>query len=247
MSDYEAVSYGEMWGPYYDDIHVGIDSEVKLLVEYVGDPARALELGVGTGRVAIPLAQAGVSVTGIEISPDMIQRLRAKPGGDAIEIVQGDFAEVPVEDSFPLIYLPFNTLFTLLTQERQVECFRNVAERLEPGGRFVLDTFAPDVARYDAQHTRMAVSSISSNEEHAYEMAIHEPSQQRVVSHHVRRLKGGDTVVLPVTIRYVWPSEMDLMARLAGLSLEHRWDWYDKGPYTDWSLQYVSVYRRSDD
>ena len=247
MHDYEDSTYGDLWAPYYDQIHEGIDHEVNLLIGFAGDPPRALELGVGTGRVAIPLAEAGVEVAGIEISTDMIERLRAKPGGDAIQIIEGDFADVAVDGTYPLIYLPFNTLFNLPDQERQIECFRNVSTHLEPGGRFVLEAFLPDLERFDAHHTRMAVESISSNEEHGYELSIHEPRLQRVVSHHVRRLKGGETVVLPVTIRYAWPSEMDLMARLAGLELEHRWNWYDRTTFTDWSQQHVSVYRKAED
>ena len=149
-----------------------------------------------------------------------------------------------VEGTFPLVYLAFNTLFALLDQERQVDCFVNVARALEPGGRFVLDTFVPDLGRYDHLGTRMGVSSISSTDAHAYELAIHNAIDQTVVAHHVRRLEDGSTVVLPVTVRYAWPSEMDLMGRLAGLDLEERWGWYDRRPFTERSGQYVSVYRK---
>jgi SAM-dependent methyltransferase len=185
-----------------------------------------------------------VEVTGIEISDDMIALLRAKPGGSDIKVIKGDFADVEVEDTYPLVYLPFNTLFALTSQQRQVDCFRNVARALDPGGRFVLDTFVPDLRRYDHLGTRVGVSSISSNEAHAYELSIHNPLDQSVVSHHVRRLADGSTVVLPVTIRYAWAAEMDLMARLAGLDLEARWGWYDRRPFTEQSLQHVSVYRK---
>jgi hypothetical protein len=174
----------------------------------------------------------------------MIGLLRAKPGADQIRVIKGDFADVAVDVQFPLVYLPFNTLFALTEQERQIDCFRNVASALEPGGRFVLDTFVPDLRRFDHLGTRMGVSSISSNETHAYEMSIHNAVEQSVVSHHVRRLEDGTTVVLPVVVRYAWPAEMDLMARLAGLTLEARWGWYDKRPFTEQSLQHVSVYRK---
>jgi SAM-dependent methyltransferase len=159
-------------------------------------------------------------------------------------VIVGDFADVGVDETFPLVYLPFNTLFALLDQNRQVECFQNVARALEPGGRFVLDTFVPDLTRYDHLGTRMGVSSISSNEAHAYELAIHDPLGQTVVSHQVRRLEDGSTVVLPVTVRYAWPAEMDLMGLLAGLVLEDRWGWYDRRPFTERSGQHVSVYRK---
>ena len=244
MSDYDIGIYGKLWAPYYDDIHNEVGEETRLLKELAGDPPRALELGVGSGRVALPLSRAGVKVTGIEISDDMISLLRAKPGGDEIEIIQGDFADVAVDQTFPLICVPFNTLFSLVTQDRQAECFENAARALEPGGRFVLDTLFPDLEDYDNYNTKMAVSSISSNETHAYEVSIHDPVTQKVMSHLVRRLEDGSTVVLPVTIRYAWPSEMDLMARLAGLELENRYAWYDKRPYTDTSGQHVSVYRK---
>ena len=244
MSDYDIGIYGKLWAPYYDDIHNEVGEETRLLKELAGDPPRALELGVGSGRVALPLSRAGVKVTGIEISGDMISLLRAKPGGDEIEIIQGDFADVAVDQTFPLICVPFNTLFSLVTQDRQAECFENAARALEPGGRFVLDTLFPDLEDYDNYNTKMAVSSISSNETHAYEVSIHDPVTQKVMSHLVRRLEDGSTVVLPVTIRYAWPSEMDLMARLAGLELENRYAWYDKRPFTDTSGQHVSVYRK---
>jgi SAM-dependent methyltransferase len=245
MSDYQIETYGERWAPFYDSIYEEIDSAtIEFLRGFAGRPPRALELAVGSGRIALPLAGAGVEITGIDISEEMIELLRAKDGGGAIEVVKGDFADVGVEGTFPLVYLAFNTLFALLDQERQVDCFVNVARALEPGGRFVLDTFVPDLGRYDHLGTRMGVSSISSTDAHAYELAIHNPIDQTVVAHHVRRLEDGSTVVLPVTVRYAWPSEMDLMGRIAGLDLEERWGWYDRRPFTERSGQYVSVYRK---
>jgi len=245
MSDYDLKTYGQRWAPFYDSIYEEIDSAtIGCLRALAGTPPRALELAVGSGRVAVPLSEAGVAVSGIDISEEMVGLMRAKPGGDRIPVVMGDFADVAVEDTFPLIYLPFNTLFALLEQERQVECFLNVARALEPGGRFVLDTFVPDLSRYDHLGTRMGVSSISSNDAHAYELAIHDPISQTVVSHQVRRLEDGSTIVLPVTVRYAWPAEMDLMGRLAGLVLEDRWGWYDRRPFTERSGQHVSVYRK---
>ena len=245
MSDYDIGTYGQRWAPFYDSIYEEIDTAtIGFLRGLAGTPPRALELAIGSGRVAMPLAEAGVSVTGIDISEEMISLLRVKQGGDRIPVVVGDFADVEVDGQFPLVYLAFNTLFALLDQGRQVECFQNVARALEPGGRFVLDTFVPDLSRYDHLGTRMGVSSISSNEAHAYELAIHDPLGQTVISHQVRRLEDGSTVVLPVTVRYVWPAEMDLMGRLAGLVLEERWGWYDRRPFTERSGQHVSVYRK---
>lgn len=245
MSDYGIETYGQRWAPFYDSIYEEIDdATLEFLEALAGRPPRALELAIGTGRIALPLAASGVEVTGIDISEEMVALLRAKAGGEAIHVVMGDFADVQVEGSFPLVYLAFNTLFALPDQARQVECFLNVARVLEPGGRFVLDTFVPDLSRYDHLGTRMGVSSISSTEAHAYELAIHDPLAQTVVSHHVRRLEDGSTVVLPVTVRYAWPAELDLMGRVGGLELEERWGWYDRRPFTERSGQYVSVYRK---
>ena len=246
MSDYGPTTYGEHWAAYYDDIFEESDeSAIRLFAAYAGRPGRALELAIGTGRYAIPLHHAGVTVTGVDISEEMVAKLRAKEGGDSIEVVMGDFADVPVgERTFPLVYLTFNTIFALLTQQRQIECFSNVASALEPGGRFVLDCFVPDLGRFDQFNTRIGVSSISSPTTHAYEMSIHDPVNQRTSAHHMRRLDDGTTVVLPVEIRYCWPSELDLMARLAGLELEERWGWYDRRPFTEKSGQHVSVYRK---
>jgi len=245
VNDYEKTTYGSIWSPHYDDIYSEVeDSTIDLLQGYAGTPGRALELAIGTGRIALPLAARGVQVTGIDISEPMVERLRAKPGGAAIDVVVGDFADVEVDGSFPLVYLAFNTLFVLLEQNRQVDCFRNVSEHLAPGGRFVLDCFVPDMARFANDDTYMGVSSISSTTEHVYEMSIHDPPEQRITSHLVRHLAGGDETVLPVEIRYAWPSEMDLMARLAGLELEQRWGWYDKRPFTGTSRSHVAVYRR---
>ena len=244
MSQYDKNTYGEVWAPFYDDIYGGVEpSTIDLLAGLAGSPPRALELAIGTGRIGLALAKTGVEVIGLDISEDMVDKMRLKPGGENIEVHIGDIGDVDVEGTFPLIYLAFNTLFVLTSQDKQVECFSNVAEHLEPGGRFVLDAFVPDMDRWDANNTRMDVSSISSNEEHAYEMSIHDPVGQRTESHMVRRLVSGETVVLPVSIRYVWPSEMDLMARLAGLELENRWDWYDRRPFDEHSRQHVSVYR----
>lgn len=244
MDEYDIETYGDIWAPYYDDLHPDGDEEAAFLRPFAGDPPSALELAIGSGRVALPLSRAGVAVTGIDVSDEMISLLRAKPGGDEIHVIKGDIADVAVDGTFPLIYLPFNTLFTLMGQERQVDCFRNVARALEPGGRFVLDAFVPDMKRYDSHQTRMAVESITSTRSHTYELSIHDPVAQTVVSHHVKRFDDGSTAVLPVSLRYAWPAEMDLMAQLAGLDLQERLGWYDRRPFTAQSGQHVSVYRK---
>lgn len=242
---HDPPNYGRIWAPFYDKIFTVVeDYTIDLLASLAGDPPRALELAVGTGRIALPLAERGVAVTGIDISEEMVSILASKPKGEEVEIVVGDMAEVPVDGEFPLIYLAFNTLFALLTQERQVECFQNVATHLAPGGRFVIDCFVPDLGRFDSAHTRMGVVSLGEDGAHAYELSVHDPVRQQVASQHVRRAADGSTVVLPVTVRYAWPAELDLMARIAGLELEHRWGWYDRRPFNEASGQHVSVYRK---
>lgn len=239
--------YGEKWAPHYDEIYSTTDdAAIDLLADFAGDPPRALELAIGTGRLALPLTERGVEVTGVDISPEMIARLRSKPGSEKVTTVVGDMAEVPVDGTFPLVFLAFNTLFALQSQERQLLCFANVADHLDPGGRFVIECFVPDMKRFDSNNTRMGVTSIDSIDEHAYELSVHDPAQQRIVTHHVRRRPDGTSTVLPVTVRYAWPPELDLMARLAGLEPEHRWGWYDRRPFTAVSGQHVSVYRRPD-
>jgi len=245
MEGYDATTYGRVWGPYYDDIYTEVeDVMIDLLDRHAGDPPRALELAIGTGRIALPLREKGVEVVGIDASEEMVARMRSKPGGEAIAVTMGDFGDVDVEDEFPLIYLAFNTIFGLLTQERQIECFQNVADHLEPGGRFIIDCFVPDVKRFDQYNTRMGVSSIGSVDEHMFEMTIYDPVTQRLATHVVKRNADGTSVVLPVEVRFAWPSELDLMARLAGLELEDRFGWYDLRPFTEQSKSHMSIYRK---
>lgn len=243
MDGYNERTYGSRWAPYYDEMYPDVeDSVIDLLARHAGEPPRALELAIGTGRIAVPLQERGVEVTGIDSSEEMVARMREKPGGGTIEVTIGDFGDVPVAGTFPLIYLTFNTIFGLLTQDEQVGCFQNVADRLEPGGRFIIDCFVPDVRRFDSYNTRMAVSSISSVDEHIWEMTVYDPVGQRLSSHIVRRGVDGENAVLPVEIRFAWPSELDLMARLAGLELEDRFGWYDLRPFNERSTSHMSIY-----
>lgn len=245
MDGYDSGTYGQRWAPYYDDLYSEVDdSVIDLLARYAGEPPRALELAIGTGRVALPLRQKGVEVVGIDASEEMVEKLRAKDGGEAIEVVMGNFGDVSVEGTFPLVYLTFNTIFGLLTQDEQIDCFRNVADHLDPGGCFVIDCFVPDVRRFDAYNTRIGVSAIGSVDEHMYEMTIYEPVSQRLSTHVVKRNSDCTNVVLPVEIRFAWPSELDLMARLAGLELEDRFGWYDLRPFNERSTSHMSIYRK---
>lgn len=247
MEGYDATTYGQRWAAVYDDVYDEVDdSLLDLLTRHAGDPPRALELAIGSGRIAVPLSRRGVAVSGIDSSEAMVSKLRSKPGGEDIEVVMGDFGEVDVESEFPLIYLAFNTIFGLQDQESQVRCFRNVADHLEPGGRFIIDCFVPDLSRFDRHNSRLGVSSISSVDEHWTEASIYDPVTQQIRTRMTRYGSEGDTVVLPISIRFAWPSELDLMARLAGLELEDRFGWYDLRPFNERSTSHMSIYVKPD-
>ncbi len=245
MKNYTAETYGESYAESYDDWHNAPAGEaVEMLAELAGGKGgRALELGVGTGRVAIPLAAAGVEVHGIDASPAMVARMRSKPGGERVRVSIGDFADVEVEDHFPLVFVAFNTFFMLLTQEEQVRCFRNAAARLAPGGAFVVEAFVPDVTRYEGGQTVRTTSIADGQvilEVTKLDLARQHLSSQRVV------LGGaGGVRLFPIQLRYAWPSELDLMAQLAGLALRERWGGWRREPFDSQSGKHVSVYERA--
>jgi SAM-dependent methyltransferase len=244
MKNYTTETYGESYAESYDEWHgVLEEASVETLAGLAGVGGRALELGVGTGRVAIPLAGAGVEVHGIDASPAMLARMRAKPGGERVRVTVGDFAGVEAEGEFALVFVVFNTFFMLLTQEEQVRCFRNAAARLAPGGVFVVEAFVPDLARYEggqAVRTTSIADGQVSLEVTKLDAARQHLSSQRVV------LGGSAGVRLfPIQLRYAWPSELDLMARLAGLSLRERWGGWRREPFDSHSVKHVSVYERA--
>ena len=245
MEGYRQETYGDRIAEVYDDMTATLPDPadcVDRLAELAG-PGPALELGIGTGRIALPLAARGVEVHGIDASEAMVQRLRAKSGGDAIAVTLGDFAEVPVEGSYPLVYVVFNTFFSLLTQDEQVGCFAAVAGRLAPGGAFVLELFVPDPTLHSGgqsvrtRHLGLDLARL--------DLALHDPVAQRVDFQNV--LLSGDGVrLLPGSIRYAWPSELDLMARLAGLRLRERWGGWRREPFGAASDSHVSVYEHAE-
>jgi SAM-dependent methyltransferase len=235
--------YGDRWASVYDDHHGGLDPgpAVDFLAGLAGD-GRVLELAIGTGRVALPLAIRGVSVEGIDASEAMVERLRAKPGGESIPVTIGDMAEVEVSGPFRLVYLVANTLFGLLSQARQAECFRNVAGVLDPDGMFVIECFVPDVTRFDRGQR---VQTLAVTEDSAvFELSRHDAAQQRVATQIVT-LDADGTHLRPVAIRYSWPSELDLMAGQAGLCLADRYGGWDRRPFDSSSGGHVSVYQRA--
>jgi SAM-dependent methyltransferase len=213
-------------------------------VDFMADHARggrALELGIGTGRVAIPLAARGIEVSGIDLSPYMLERLRAKPEAAGIEAVEGDFATTRVPGSFALAYLVFNTITNLTTQDEQVACFENVARHLEPGGLFVMEVFVPILQQLppgEVFHTFLHDGVRHSFDE--YDVVT-----QILHSHHYWHHEDGTYEVHSAPYRYAWPAELDLMARIAGLGLVERWGDWDRRPFTAASEQHVSVWQKS--
>jgi SAM-dependent methyltransferase len=222
---------------------VGLDTDaaVAFLAELAG-PGPVLELAIGTGRIALPLGERGIDVRGIDASEAMVARLRSKPGGDRIPITIGDFADVPIEGRFTLVYVVFNTLFALQTQEEQIRCFRNVAGHLLDGGVFVVEAFVPDLTRFDRDQ-RIETERVGLDQVWLG-VARHHPVEQRVESQHVVLAEQGMRFY-PVQLRYAYPSELDLMARLAGLQLQARFGGWRRESFTAASGMHVSVYERA--
>jgi hypothetical protein len=243
VEGYDARTYGDRVAARYDELYADLDptDAVETLARLAAGRGPVLELAIGTGRIALPLAGRGVEVHGIDVSEAMVERLRAKPGGDRIPVTMGDFADVPVEGRYPLVFVAFNTFFGLTTQDEQVRCFANVAAHLEDDGVFVLEGFVPDVTRYD-RNQRVAAIKVELDEVQL-ETSRYDPVAQRSTSQHVFLGPGGIELI-PVVIRFAWPAELDLMARLAGLRLRERWDGWDRRPFTAESERHVSVYGR---
>jgi SAM-dependent methyltransferase len=215
-----------------------VDPVVDFLAELAGDGA-ALELGIGTGRIALPLAGRGVRVSGIDLSEAMVARLRAKPGAEEIQVTIGDFATTRVDGTFSLAYLVFNTIGNLTTQDEQVACFENVAAHLQPSGRFVIELGVPGLRRLPPGDTMRVF--------HAGEMHWgvdeYDAANQGLTSHHFN-LVDGRFELISMPFRYVWPSELDLMARIAGMTLRERWSGWKREPFTSESTKHVSVWEK---
>jgi SAM-dependent methyltransferase len=205
----------------------------------IAGSGRALELGIGTGRVALPLAQRGVRVRGIDLSKAMVAKLRAKPGGEDIGVTIGDFAMTTVEGTFSLAYLVFNTIGNLTTQEAQVACFHNVAAHLQPGGCFVIEVLVPELQRLPPGDTVRAFHVSETR----WGLDEYDVATQRLTSHHFW-IGDGRVDHASFPFRYVWPSELDLMAQLAGMTLRERWGGWKREPFTSESRKHVSVWEK---
>jgi len=214
------------------------DPVIDFLTDLAGN-GRVLELGIGTGRIALPLAQRGVPVHGIDLSEAMVAMLRAKAGGEDIGVTIGDFATTTVDGSFSLAYLVFNTIMNLTTQEAQVACFRNVAAHLQPGGCFVIEVGVPQLQRLPPGETIRAFHV----SDRYWGFDEYEVAAQGLTSHHFS-IRNGSVDRLSIPFRYVWPSELDLMAQLAGMRLRERWGGWRREPFTNDSEKHVSVWEK---
>lgn len=245
MEGYEPVmSFDEASAAVYDHlVHRGDEDATVAFLAGLAGGGPVLELAIGTGRIALPLAAAGVRVDGIDFSAPMVARLRAKPGGNAIDVTIGDFAEVGVTGKYPLIYVIFNSFFNLLTQDDQVRCFQNVAAHLADDGAFVLEggctlSFIDHLrAGQYVDAEGIAVDAVR------FDLLRLDPSTQMLYENHVGVSREGVTFN-PVVQRYAWPSELDLMARIAGLHLAERWGGWNRQAFTAHSDNVVSVFRR---
>lgn len=227
----------------YDDDEARSDSKVvapvaDLLAELAGN-GRVLEFAIGTGRVALPLAQRAVRVEGIELSRPMVERLRAKEGGTQIPVTIGDMSTTRVAGDFSLVYLVFNTIHNLTSQEAQVACFQNAAAHLEPGGFFLIEVGVPPLQRLSKGETLLAFDRSDTH----WGIDEFDVATQNFTSHHVR-MRGQRLERLSIPFRYVWPAELDLMARLAGLRLKERWSGWQREPFTRLSDSHVSVWQK---
>ena len=248
MKDYEpGMSFGEDVAETYDDVQRFSNTPSRsdraaaiAFLEKLAGGGPALELAIGTGWIALPLAASGIRVDGIDISPAMVDQLRAKPGGDKISVTIGDFADVPVPGTYRLIFVVANTLFNLLTQDDQVRCFENVAAHLTEDGSFLIEAFRPDFLYRLRGHQYVDAEAVEVDEVRL-DVARHDPVKQLLEESHVSLSREG-VRLNPIVTRYAWPSELDLMARIAGLRLKERWAGWNRDPFTSASTNLVSVY-----
>jgi SAM-dependent methyltransferase len=236
--------FGERVAERYDESSAemfepaAVDPVVDFLADLAGDGA-ALELGIGTGRIAVPLAARGVPVHGIDLSEAMVARMKAKPGGEQIPVTIGDFATTTVDERFSVAYLVFNTIMNLTTQDEQVACFQNVAAHLEPGGCFVIEVGVPGLRRLPPGETYKAFT-VSATRLGFDEFDV---ASQGLISHHYR-IENGTLELRSIPFRYAWPAELDLMARIAGMTLRERWAGWKREPFTSESTKHVSIWEK---
>ncbi len=233
--------FGRLWADTYDGPGNPDPAPAVDFLAPLAEGGPVLELAVGTGRVALPLAARGLTVEGVEASPEMVAHLRAKPGGADLPVTIGDMADVPVAGPYRLVFLVFNTLFNLVSEERQAACFRNVARVLAPGGAFVIETFVPDPADFDRDeqvHVREVTEDSATIRVHRYDRAAQTFVRQTVT------FDASGVHLKPFAMRYAWPEQVDELAERAGLRLTERYADWDRSPFDADSRSHISVYRR---
>ena len=235
--------FGEAVADTYDQDHGGTD---PLLIEQTVDclfdltcGGSALEFAIGTGRIALPLAERGATVKGVELSAAMVKKLREKEVGPPIDVIMGDMTSTQVPGVFSLVFLVFNTIYNLTTQQAQIACFQNAARHLKPQGRFLIETFVPPIQKIPFGETKLAFA----NSRDHFGIDEFDVASQTFTSSHVW-MKEGRHEFLSIPFRYAWPAELDLMANIAGLELEHRWSDWDRSPYDLMSAKHISVWRK---
>ena len=242
MKDYKpTMSFDEGVAETYRDAERGDEGAAVEFLAQLASQGPALELAIGAGRIALPLTARGIRVDGIDISPAMIAQLRTKPGGNEISVMVGDFADVPVDGIYSLIYVVWNSLFNLLTQEAQVRCFQNVARHLDGKGHFVIEAFVPTFLCRLRNNQYVDAEAILVDEVRL-DVLRHDISTQMIEESHVS-LSAAGVRLNPVVQRYAWPAELDLMARMAGLRLTQRWGGWNREPFNSASGTHISVYR----
>ena len=242
MVTYDESTYGERIAEVYDNFQETMRTDAPAAVEFLAPLAkgrRVLELGIGTGRIALPLAERGIKMYGVDASLAMVEKLRGKPGGADIPVEIGNFANLKIGGRFSLIYVVFSTFFGILSQEEQVRCFTRVAKRLTPDGVFVIEAFMPDLTRYD--HGQRTWTTLISDERTIMLVAKLDAASQRVHSQLVA-IEDSGVHRYPAELRFAYPPELDLMARIAGMHLRERWGGWDRRPFTSESANHISVY-----
>lgn len=242
MDEFDPGLYGAGIADDYDDLYADLDTSaaVDCLAGLAG-AGPVLEFGIGTGRLALPLVERGIEVHGVEASAEMVARLRAKPSGEEVPVAVGDFCEVDAGSDFALVVLAFNTIFALPDQQAQVRCFRSGARHLRPGGRFVIEAWVPDLGAF--RNNRAVRPRILRPDAVSIEVAELDPVRQ-VMKTTQTVMRSGSVRLYPANHRYAWPSELDLMAQLAGMRLAERWEDWTGAPFTANSRGHISVYER---
>ena len=236
------MSFSEDYARMDRDFQRGDEAAAVTFLAQQAGSGPALELGIGTGRIALPLAACGIRVDGIDLSPAMVDQLRARPGGDQLSVTIGDFADVAVSGSYRLIYVVFNSLFNLLTQDDQIRCFENVAAHLTSDGTFVVEAYVPTFL-HQLRNNQYVEAETIEVDAIRLDVLRHDPATQMIEESHVSLSEAG-VRLNPVVQRYSWPSELDLMARIAGLRLQQRWGGWRQDPFDANSRLHVSVYGR---